>query len=175
MGNLNQFYLLGRVARAPETVEVEGRSVVRLVIHPGTSPRPRGRPTPSSIPVEADGAQLQNAQSLRRGMGVLLRGQLRTETRKDNDGAESTTLIAHVQSIEPLASRRALRPDDEDSSKSGRRRRGRRGRKDGEDADANDAVESVKDDLPPHEPVAPTSSEPVEPPNDPTYESDIPM
>ena len=43
MGNLNQFYFLGRVARAPQVEQLEERPVVYLSVSPGTGARaPRG-------------------------------------------------------------------------------------------------------------------------------------
>jgi single-stranded DNA-binding protein len=198
VGNLNKFYLMGRVARAPESTGEGQQRVVTLAITPGTAQRaPRGGPV-EPIVLEAGGPQTESAQQLRVGQGVFLRGQLRQETR-----GESLVLVARVQAIELLAEpRRKPRPPREgggevDATESGegqtsgkrprRRRRGRgRGRERGErpageGAPAEGAAPAAatptpeRPTLPPHQPVVQAPVEPVKPPADPTLENDMPF
>ncbi|RMG08936.1 MAG: hypothetical protein D6731_20875, partial [Planctomycetota bacterium] len=123
MGNLNQFYLLGRVASPPTVVALEGeRSVVNLAILPGTGPRaPRGPVHP--LDLEAHGPQVEAARSLRVGQAVLLRGQLRQEER-----GGGPRLVARVQAIELVSADGGRGPVGRDGETSARRRRRRKPR-----------------------------------------------
>ena len=138
MGNLNQFYLMGRLAKAPEAGTVDERAIVNLTITPGTGQRsPRG--PVESLQLEAHGPQVETAMTLRVGQGVLLRGQLRQELRGD-----APRLVARVQAIELIVGGggppRPPRADDDAGAEEGegglrasgrrprrRRRRGGRG------------------------------------------------
>lgn len=170
MGNLNKFYLMGRVARAPQPAGDGDARTVILAITPGTSTRnPRGGPA-EALQLEASGAQADGAEALKVGQGVFIRGQLRQEA-----GA----LVAKVQAIELLAPPRKPRPPREGEAPpaaegdgpgaSKRRRRRGRGRGRGREGKPKPA------DLPPAEPVVQPPPEPVKPPPDPTLEQDMPF
>ena len=115
MGNLNQFYLMGRVARAPQ--EVEGG--VKLALNPGTGARaPRGA---QPLDLFVAGPQVPAAKALSVGVPVLLRGQLRQEG--DEGGSR---LVARVQAIEVLAGEEGEAPRGGSGSSRPRKRRRRR-------------------------------------------------
>jgi len=107
LGNLNKFYLMGRVARVPAAAAgADGRQVVSLAVTPGTSGRPP-RGSHEALVLEAIGAQANIALGLRVGQGVFLRGQLRQEP-----SPGGSALVARVQAIELLAGRgRGPRPE----------------------------------------------------------------
>jgi hypothetical protein len=133
VGNLNQFYLMGRVANSPSPgTTPDGRPLVELSIMPGTGSRsPRGPVEP--LILEAHGPQVDVAKGLNVGQCVLLRGQLRQEPRGGTaEEPGPARLVARVQAIELLAegARRPPRDRDGDSDADGptRRRRRRRGR-----------------------------------------------
>ena len=196
MGNLNQFYLLGRLVSAPVTLaDPKGEAVV-LLVQPGTGARaPRGAPP---LRLLAGGPQLEPAKALVEGEAVLLRGQLRQEPSE----SEAGELVAWVQAIEPVlgeggsggggggASGASTRP---------RRKRRRRPRKEGEsrgeprprreggsseggsseggssagDAPAPAPPRDPAAGLPPHRPVAEAPAAPPAP--DPSYQKDMPF
>jgi len=98
VGNLNQFYLMGRVVGAPRIVDAERGPIAEIALVPGSSGRgPRGG-TP--LRFQAAGPQFEPGKALSDGDAVLLRGQLRNEP---VEGSEEGRLIAWVQAIEHLA------------------------------------------------------------------------
>lgn len=98
VGNLNQFYLMGRVTGSPQITEAERGPVAEISVVPGSSGRgPRGG---SPLRFQAAGPQLEPAKALKEGDAVLLRGQLRHEP---VEGSEEGRLIAWVQAIEHLS------------------------------------------------------------------------
>lgn len=110
MGNLNKFYLMGRVARAPEPVPGEGEARALIPVVPGTGFRaPRGR-GPDALMLLAAGPQVGTALALRPGQSVLLRGQLQQELRRNPDGSERSELVALVQAIDLIADGGPRRP-----------------------------------------------------------------
>jgi len=176
VGNLNKFYLLGRVAKAPEASGAGDARVVKVWLSPGTAAGNRRRGGGLPLLLHAYGAQIEPALELKVGQGVLARGQLRQESQGEGDA-----LIAQIQALELLTTRpRRPRPEGEegqgsaDEGKSRRRRRRRRGRKPegGEGAAAAEAKPAAP---PPATPVVPPEPPPVAPPPDPSYTSDIPF
>lgn len=187
MGNLNQFYFMGRVASAPEASEGEAGQVVRLAIQPGTGGRP---PRSEPLAFRAYGPQAEAAKALQVGQAVLLRGQLRQE---------ASGLEARVQAIELLAGE-GRRSEGGERTRTRRRRR-RRGKKgegaegadgsaegpEGQTSPAGDGAgdgEPASEAPPPPKkpepkplpPPTPIAQAPVEPPPpDPTYKTDMPF
>ena len=170
MGNLNQFYLMGRVARALQ--EVEGG--VSLALNPGTGARaPRGA---QPLDLFVAGPQVPAAKALTVGTPVLLRGQLRQE----GDEAGSR-LVARVQAIEILAGEdgEAPRGGGGGGSRPRKRRRRRKPREGGKgegeqgegggkeaSASGDKPTSNVEVSLPPAKPVVDPASPPPAPPPD---------
>ena len=110
MGNLNKFYLMGRVARAPEAIPGEGEARALIPVVPGTGFRsPRGRGADALLLLAA-GPQVGAALALRPGQSVLLRGQLQQEVQRNPDGSERSELVALVQAIDLIADGGPRRP-----------------------------------------------------------------
>ncbi len=111
MGNLNQFYMMGRVVAPAVSLDPPpgGAPARMLAIQPGTGPHP---PRDAGPPLEfvAAGPQAEIAQALEPGQAVLLRGKLRQEVW--GDGPE-TRLVAYVQAIELLAGGQRRRSTEE--------------------------------------------------------------
>ncbi|MCA8925170.1 MAG: hypothetical protein KDD82_25390, partial [Planctomycetes bacterium] len=109
MGNLNKFYLLGRVAKAPEASGAGPNRVAKVWLSPGTAGGNRRRGASLPMLLHAYGPQVEVALELRVGQGVLARGQLRQEPQGAGDA-----LVAQVQAFELLSSRpRRVRPEGE--------------------------------------------------------------
>ena len=164
MGNLNQFYIMGRVTKAPEVgVGADSKPSVTIALQPGTGGRaPRGPSQP--LLLEACGPQVDAAKALSVGQSVLLRGQLRQEER---NGA--SLLVARVQAIELLAGSEGRAPRGDDTSGRRRRRRGRgRGREpraEGETAaPAGDGPPEGGAVTPPGPPPGPSAASTLPPP-----------
>ncbi len=198
MGNLNQFYVMGRLAARPRVESAEGEARVVLALLPGTGARaPRGvRIDP--LELLAVGPQAPVAEALQEGQAVLLRGQLRQEPGPDGGPGR---LTARVQAIELLAEGGLPRPrydrperaeqEGAEPGASGRRRRRRRRRpggprpageggeegaatEEGAPPSAEEPPPAPPRPLPPPKPVAEAPPEPTLPP-DPTYKADMPF
>jgi hypothetical protein len=126
VGNLNQFYLMGRVVGSPRIVEAERGPIAEIALAPGSSGRgPRGG---SPLRFQAAGPQFEPGKALKDGDAVLLRGQLRNEP---VEGSDEGRLIAWVQAIEHLAGSSGGGGGGESGSRPRRKRRRRGGRKEG--------------------------------------------
>ena len=174
MGNLNQFYLMGRVASPPRASE-DG-SQVTLAVSPGTGHRaPRSAPPLTLI---ALGPQLEAAKALEKGQAVLLRGQLRQE---------ESGLTARVQAIELLADgapagssgpakrRKRRRRKGSGEKREGDKSEGDKSESGGEGGEAPQPAPPAKDpkaNLPPPKPVADVSPQSAPPPD---ASSDMPF
>lgn len=200
MGNLNQFYVMGRLAARPRVESAEGEPRVLLSLLPGTGARaPRGvRIDP--LELLAVGPQAPVAEALQEGQAVLLRGQLRQEA--GPEGAPGR-LTARVQAIELLAEGGLPRPRYDRSERgeeegaepgaSGRRRRRRRRRPggprpgEGGGEGAGEGAAEAGEAAPPAEGPPPAPARPLPPPKpiaeappkpappDPTYKADMPF
>ncbi|MEZ6184938.1 MAG: hypothetical protein R3F62_08020 [Planctomycetota bacterium] len=180
MGNLNKFYLLGRVTKATEAEGTGDARVAKVWLAPGTHGGGRRRGATLPLLLHAYGPQVEAALELRVGQGVLARGQLRQESRGDGD-----VLVAQIQALEPLANARPPRkprpegaPAEEGEGEEGRsakrRRRRRRGPRKPEGEGGGEAAEAPQPPQP-AKPVVPPPPPPVAPPPDPSYTSDIPF
>lgn len=184
MGNLNQFYLMGRVVGSPRIVEAERGPIAEIALVPGSSGRGRGG---APLRFQAAGPQFEPGKALKEGDAVLLRGQLRNEP---VEGSEEGRLIAWVQAIEHLAGSSGFSGGGgggESGSRPRRKRRRRGGRKEGGGRPSGERGEKQGDSgaepkgqradptqqLPPPKPIAEAPQSAPAP--DPSYQKDMPF
>jgi len=190
VGNLNQFYLMGRVVGSPRIIEAERGPIAEIALTPGSAGRGRGG---SPLRFQAAGPQFEPGKALKEGDAVLLRGQLRNEP---VEGSDEGRLIAWVQAIEHLAGSSGGGGGGGESGSRPRRKRRRRGggRKEGgrekqggegDSAQGDSArggqppqsdrakADAATQQLPPPKPVAEAPQSAPAP--DPSYSKDMPF
>lgn len=191
MGNLNQFYLMGRVVGSPRIIEAERGPIAEIALTPGSAGRGRGG---SPLRFQAAGPQFEPGKALKEGDAVLLRGQLRNEP---VEGSDEGRLIAWVQAIEHLAGssggggggggESGSRPRRKRRRRGGGRKEGGREKQGGEgDSAQGDSArggqppqsdrakaDAATQQLPPPKPVAEAPQSAPAP--DPSYSKDMPF